>query len=134
MIDLLQATYDTLDGAITHDGAPVEVYLRGHVGDAVPCVVIERPPIDGTEYLDRSVTGTARLRIRIHDRQGHAGYSLKRAYEIAGQVRSLLSSGVDVGGSAVAFTEPNQRPLSYEAEGQQATDLVLVYDLFLPAL
>jgi hypothetical protein len=134
MIDLLQATYDALDGAITSGGETVEVYLRGHVGDAVPCVVIERPPVDGTEYLDRSVTGTARLRIRIHDRQGDMNYSLKRAYQIAESVKQLLSSGVDVGGSAVAFQEPDQRPLSYEAEGQQATDLVLLYDLFLPAL
>jgi hypothetical protein len=134
MIDLLQATYDALDGAITHGGAPVEVYLRGHVGDSVPAVVIERPPVDGTEYMDGSATGTSRLRIRIHDRQGGTNYSLKRAYQIAESVKQLLSSGVDVGGSTVAFQEPDQRPLSYEAEGQQATDLVLVYDLFLPSL
>jgi len=131
--DLLSAVENALSGSITHDGNDIPVYVRGHTEDTAPQVLIERPDTDGTEYMDRSSTSDARLRVRVHDRKGSGGFYALRAPEIADSVHSVLYPSLTVDGSTVAFTEPDRRPVSdYEIEGQPAYDIVLIYDLFLP--
>lgn len=136
MTDLITAIEDALSGTLSHDGASVPVYVRGHVEDEVPCVVIERPRSDGNEYLDRTTTKDARLRIRVHDRKGNShggtGWYVLRAPVIADKVHQELKPSVEVAGSDVAFLEPDRRPIDYEAEGESALDIALIYDLFLP--
>jgi len=133
MTDLITAVENALSGSLTLDGEAMPVYVRGHSEDQSPCVIIERPDVDGNEYLDRSSTSDARLRLRVHDRKGSGGFYALRAAEIADSVHSVLSPSLTVDGSTVAFTEPDKRPVSdYEIEGQPAYDIVLIYDLFLP--
>lgn len=136
MTNLISAVQAALDGSVSHAGETVPVYVRGHVGDEVPAIVIERPETDGTEYMDGSSTQSPRLRVRVHDRKGntHGGVAwyVMRSAEIANKTHDVLNQGVSVDGSTIAFLEPNRRPVTYEVEGQSASDLILLYDLFLP--
>ena len=127
MTDLIKATEDALSGAVSHP-----VYVRGHVEDEVPCVVIERPESDGSTTMDRDTWHDVRLSIRVHDRKDAGGFYVLRAPTIADEVHDVLSPSLEVGGSTVAFTEPDRRPVEgYEAEGSEALDILLIYDLFI---
>lgn len=137
---LMTAVYERLtgeDGAglgLTLDGAPVDVYVRGAVPtDAQPpCVVIEPPRLDGEETLDGHASSTNRLRLRVHDRYPAGRANAFRALLIADRLhQSLEGAPLTLEGFRTPYVpEPSVRPIPpYEAEGQEARDLLVIYDL-----
>lgn len=119
---LLTALYETLDG---QTGVPV--YTAGSVptDEEPPYVVLEIPRSTGSETLDRRRRDDVRQRIRIHDRYPPGRADRAKALGISAAIQTAMKNAFDF-----YVPPPQERPLpQYSVNGEQAYDLVLIYDL-----
>lgn len=138
--DLLTTIYERLTGAdahgqaLTYDGSEIDTYTGNAPTDASdPHVVIGRPRTRGSKFLDGKKRNVVRQQLRVCTSFPPGKGDHFEAYQIAGEVRSLLEAApLEVQGKEPHIPNPDKQPIpGHDIGDEEALDLSVNYTFHL---